>query len=203
MRIHARLFLAAFVTLAAAVTASAQEARPSLVVKGGATIENSEDGLTGTVPAFGLTGSFPFSRHWRGEAEFWLPDYIDDARGEPKHRDILLSFSAVRTFGEGRAKPFVLAGLSFSRTQDWFTFCTANRVGQPGTPPAPALVSCDEPDVFDRRREKNTGTDGYLLLGSGVNVALTGRLGLVADLRVSLAPASVLVRPAVGLSIEF
>ena len=203
MQTHARIALAALVSLLAASAASAQAPRFSVAVKGGVTIENSEDGLSGTVPAIGATGSFPFNRWWRGEVEFWLPGYLEDDRGEPKHRDILFGFAAVRTFGEGTARPFVLTGLSITRTQDWFTFCTAERVPGTGGPPVRALVSCDEPDVIDRRRERNDGTDGYALVGGGVEVSITPRVSLVADLRMSLAPTSLLVRPGVGVSIGF
>lgn len=193
---------AALISLAAASAVSAQEPRFSLAAKGGATIEDSEDGLTGTAAAIGATGSFAFNRWWRGEIEFWLPRYLEDDFGEPKHRDILFGFSAVRTFGEGRARPFVLAGVSFSRTQDWFTFCTADRVG-PGGTPVRAMVGCDEPDIIERRRERNDGTDGYALVGGGVEIALTPRVNFVADLRVNLAPVSVLVRPGAGIAVRF
>lgn len=184
-------------------TASAQESRFTVAVKGGATIENSEDGLTGTVPAFGLTAAVPLSRMWRGEFEFWLPGYLDDAYGEPKHRDILFSLSAVRMFREDGVRPYLVAGLSVTRTQDWFTFCTANRPIGPGGALGPAMVSCDEPDLIERRRERNDGTDGYLLAGGGVEIPLAARVKAVVDLRFSLAPVSVLVRPAVGLAFSF
>lgn len=197
-----RTVIAALICLSAASAVSAQEPRFSIAGRGGATIEDSEDGLTGTAAAIGATGSFAFNCWWRGEIEFWLPQYLEDDAGEPKHRDVLFGFSAVRTFGEGRARPFVLAGVSFSRTQDWFTFCTAERAG-PGGTPVRALVGCDEPDVIERRRERNDGTDGYALVGGGVEIALTPRVNVVADLRVNLAPASVLVRPAAGIAFRF
>jgi hypothetical protein len=197
MQTIARFALALAIPLLVTTGAAAQEPRFHAAVKGGVTNEHSEDGLTGTVPALGLTAGVAFSPNWRGEAEFWLPGYLEDARGEPKHRDVLYSFSAVRLFGSGQVRPFVVAGLTFARVQDWFTFCTANRGG------GPALVSCDEPDVVDVRREKNVGTDGYLLAGGGVEIPLGDRLRVVADLRLSLAPASILVRPGLGLSVTF
>jgi hypothetical protein len=182
----------------AAGNAGAQGARFSLAIKGGLSVERSEDNLNGTAPAVGVTGMIGFRPLWRGEVEFWLPGYLDDERGEPKHRDIFFSFSAVRIFDSGRIRPFVLAGLSITRTQDRFTFCTAERPIGPGGAPGPAIVSCDEPDVVDVRRERNDGTDGYLLAGGGVEIPITDRLGLIADVRLSLAPASVIVRPGAG-----
>jgi hypothetical protein len=203
MQTSARLLATAFIFVLLVAPASAQESRFSVAVKGGASIEDSEDNLTGTKPALGATFSFSFNRWWRGEAEFWLPACLEDERGRPKHRDILFSFAAVRTFGEGAARPFVVAGMSISRTQDWFRFCFADRVLDPGTPPVRAAVSCDDPDVIERREERHTGTDGYALVGGGVEFAIARRVNLVADVRVSLAPASVIVRPAVGVAIGF
>jgi hypothetical protein len=196
-----RAAAAAVFTLLLAQPALAQEPRFSAAVNGGLTIENSEDGLTGTVAALGATASVGFSQWWRGEVELWLPRYLEDGNGEPKHRDILLSFSAVRTFRAGPTRPFLLAGFSFSQTQDWFTFCTAPR--NIGGTLTPALVSCDEPDVVERRRERNDGTDGYALLGGGVEIPVGSRVRIVGDVRFSLAPVSVLVRPAVGVAFTF
>ena len=203
MHTWTRIILAAVLPLLVTSAAAAQEARFSAAVKAGISAENSEDGLTGSAPALGVTASAAVSPNWRAEAEFWLPGYLKDSNGDPKHRDILVSVSAVRVFRAGRARPFVVAGLSFTQTQDWFTFCTADRVLDPGTPPVRALVSCDEPDIIERRRERNDGRDGYLLLGSGVEVPLGSRLRIVADVRLSLAPVSVIVRPGVGLVIGF
>ena len=203
MQTSARVLAAAVIFVLAAAPASAQESRFSLAVKGGASIEDSEDNLTGTKPAVGATFSFPFNRSWRGEAEFWLPGYLEDDRGQPKHRDILFGFAAVRTFGEGAARPFLLAGMSITRTQDWFRFCFADRVLDPGGPPVRAMVSCDEPDVIERREERNAGTDGYALVGGGIEFSVAPRVNLVADVRFSLAPVSVIVRPAVGVAIDF
>lgn len=203
MRMLVRSLLALAVFAAAAAPAAAQDTRFAVALKAGVSAESSEDNLEGTSPALGITGSMLFARGWRGEVELWLPGYIDDARGDPKHRDILLSFSALKSFGSGTVRPFVAAGLSITRTQDWFSFCTANRVRDPGAPPEPVLVSCDEPDVVSRRRERNDGTDGYLLGGGGVEWRLSRRVGLVADVRVSLAPVSVIVRPGIGLVLAF
>lgn len=187
-----RIVSALTLVLLTATVASAQESRVQVVAKAGLTVENSEDNLTGTVPAFGLTASAAFTPNWRAEFEFWLPGYLDDARGEPKHRDILFSFSGVRMFDAGRVNPFVVVGFTVTRTEDWFTFCTASRVPPGGGSAVPTMVRCDEPDVFDVRREKNVGKDGYLLAGGGVEVPVTPNMAVVADLRFNLAPASVL-----------
>jgi hypothetical protein len=203
MQTSARILLAVSMALLAAPTASAQETRFSIAVKGGASVEDSEDGLTGTAAAFGAAGLFRLNRRWRGEVEFWLPGYLEDDRGRPRHRDILLGFSAVRSFGDRAARPFLLAGLSISRTQDWFRFCAADRVLDPGGQPRRVIVSCDETDVIDRREERNEGTDGFAQVGGGVEFSITPRLNLVADLRVSLAPAAMLLRPAVGVVFDF
>lgn len=197
-----RLLLTLTAILASSEPARAQDPRFSLAVKGGVNAENSEDNIQGTTPALGVTGAIAFAHGWHGEVEFWLPQYIEDDRGNPEHRDIIFSFSAVKAFSAGRARPFVAVGLSLTRTQDWFTFCTAIRPDQSGAP-GPVLVSCDEPDVIARRRERNDGKDGYLLAGGGVEWPLTRRLGIVADLRVSLAPVSVIVRPGVGVVFSF
>ena len=203
MHILRRLTLAAALASLAPSIALAQEPRFTLTVKGGVNAENSEDGLTGTTPAVGVAAAVAFNAAWRGEVEFWLPGYLEDAAGDPRHRDLLFSGAAMRMFRAGRARPYVTMGLSISRTQDWFTFCTAERVPPSGGAPQPALVSCDEPDVIARRRERNDGTDGYALVGGGVEVPLGSRLAFVADLRVSVAPVSVLVRPSAGLSFTF
>ena len=203
MHACARLVVLLIIPHCLVSTVRAQEPRVLVGVKGGVTSETSEDGLRGTVPAFGVTASIPFTVKWRADAEFWLPGYLEDDFGQPKHRDVLLSVSAVRMFSAGPTRPFLLAGLSFSRTEDWFTFCTAQRAFDPGGPLLPFLVSCGDPDVIERRRERNEGTDGYLLAGGGVEVPITSRLNVVVDLRASCAPTSLLVRPGVGLVLKF
>ena len=198
-----RLSLLLFTLLAFSALASAQDPRVWVGAKAGAAIENSEDNLKGTVPAVGLTVAVPLGAGWSVEGELWVPGYLDDARGEPRHRDILFGVSAKRMFRAGRMQPYLLAGFSLTRTQDWFTFCTAARSPGTGGPAVPTLVSCDEPDVIDRRRERNDGTDGYALAGAGVEIPLSTRVRLMADLRLSLAPVSILVRPSVGVAIGF
>jgi hypothetical protein len=198
-----RLALCIVPLLAFPALASAQDPRIWIAPKVGVTTENSEDNLKGTVPAFGLTADVPIGAGWSVEGELWVPGYLDDARGEPRHRDIVFGVSAKRMFRAGRVQPYLLAGFSLTRTQDWFTFCTAERSPGTGGPAVPTLVSCDEPDVIDRRRERNDGQDGYALAGAGVELPLSRRVRLVADLRVSLAPVSILVRPSVGVAFGF
>ena len=197
-----RIALGVVALLALTAPALAQDQGVWVAAKAGVTTENSEDNLAGTVPALGLTAAVPLGAGWSLEGELWVPGYLDDARGEPLHRDILFGVSAKRMFRAGRIHPYLLAGLSLTRTQDWFTFCTAER-SSGGGPAETVLVSCDEPDVIDRRRERNDGTDGYALAGAGVEIPLTTRVRIVADIRLSLAPVSILVRPSVGVSFGF
>jgi hypothetical protein len=197
-----RVALGIFALLTVSPPALAQDQGVWSAAKAGVTTENSEDNLKGTVPAVGLTAAVPLGAGWLLEGELWVPGYLDDARGEPLHRDILFGVSAKRMFRAGRVHPYLLAGLSLTRTQDWFTFCTAER-SSGGGPAETVLVSCDESDVIDRRRERNDGTDGYALAGAGVEIPLTTRVRIVADIRLSLAPVSILVRPSLGLSFGF
>ena len=153
------LSLLLFTLLAFPALASAQDPRVWVTPKVGVTTENSEDNLKGTVPAVGLTVAVPLGTGWSVEGELWLPGYLDDARGEPRHRDILFGVSAKRMFRAGRMQPYLLAGFSLTRTQDWFTFCTAARSPGTGGPAVPTLVSCDEPDVIE------LSTQGLLMEG--------------------------------------
>jgi hypothetical protein len=203
MRSRARALIAAIIVLCLPAVAAAQEPRIRLAARAGVVSEHSEDNLKGTMPALGLLAAVVLTRDWRGEFEFWLPGYIKDSRGEPKHRDVLFSLSAVRLFHAGRTRPFVAAGFTLSRTEDWFTFCTARREPPGGGSMQPTMVSCDAPDVIDIRREKNAGMDGYLLTGGGIEIPLHPRVDLVAEVRVNLAPASVLVRPGAGIAVRF
>ena len=191
------------VLLLSPALAASQETTWAAALKGGATIENSEDGLTGTVPALGVAVSRAFTPRWHGEIEFWLPGYLKDAAGAPKHRDVLFSGSTIRVLRDGAIQPFVIAGISLSRTEDRFTFCAADRVPPGGGAPVRAFVDCADPDVIERRDERHTGTDLYLLGGAGVTIAAGRRVRLVADVRLALAPTSVLVRPGVGLALGF
>lgn len=199
----ARLAVASALLLAVSSSAAAQEPRVHVSVRGGVTVENSEDGLSGTVRAAGFTAASGFGPKWRGEIEVWVPGFIRDSRGEPRHRDVVFSASAVRLLRSGGVTPYVAVGLSIARTEDRLTLCAANRVPPGGATPARTLVSCDDPDVIDVTRETHTGTSGYLLAGGGVEIPIGRRVYAVADVRLSLAPASVLVRPGVGIGIRF
>jgi hypothetical protein len=93
--------------------------------------------------------------------------------------------------------------LSLARTEDRLTLCAANREPHDGGTPVRTLVSCDAPDVIEVTRDTHTGTSGYLLAGGGVEIPIGRRVYIVADLRFSLAPTSVLVRPGVGIGFGF
>jgi hypothetical protein len=199
----ARLAAASILVLAGISHAAAQEPRVHASVRGGATIEHSEDGVSGTVPAAGFTVALPLNADWRGELEVWVPGFIKDSLGQPRHRDVVFSASAVRLLRSSGVRPYVVGGLSLTRTEDRLTLCVANRVPHDGGAPVRALVSCEDPDVIEVTREKHTGTSGYLLAGGGVEIPIGRRVYILADLRLSLAPTSVLVRPGVGVGFSF
>lgn len=198
-----RLAAASILVLAGLAPAAAQEPRLHASVRGGATIEKSEDGLSGTVPAGGFTAALPINAKWRGELEIWVPGFIKDSFGRPRHRDVVFSASAVRLLRSSGVRPYVVGGLSLTRTDDWLTLCAADRVPPDGSTPVRTLVSCDAPDVIEVTRDKHTGTSGYLLAGGGVEIPIGRRVYIVADVRLSLAPTSVLVRPGVGIGFGF
>jgi hypothetical protein len=203
MRSCGTVTLLALVCLASAGEAYAQEPRLHLAMKGGATIEDSEDGRSGSAPAAGVTAALALGTRWRAEAEFWLPGHLQDAAGAPEHRDVLFSGSVVRLLGAGRVRPYLQAGMTIARTEDALTLCSASRLPPGGTTPVRAIVSCDEPDVTERVRETHIGRYGYLLLGGGVDIPINRRIAVVADVRFSVAPASMLIRPGIGLSVGF
>lgn len=174
MRSSLTLVFAAIISFTSAGLAHAQEPRLHLAVKGGAVMEESEDATSGAAPALAVTASWPLTARWRLETEFWLPGYLEDEAGEPRHRDVLFSASALRTFGSGRVRPFLLGGYSLARIEDRLTL-----------------------------NQRHVSSGGYFVLGGGFEVALSRRVSAVADVRVSLAPASALVRPAAGISIGF
>ena len=196
------IVVVAILTLLAAES-QAQEPRGFVTLKGGLTAEDSEDGLNGTVAAIGVSGAIALTANWRGEVELWVPRYLEDANGDPKHRDIVLGFSAIRMFRAGRTRPFFIAGFALTRTQDWFTVCTADRVLQPSGETVRAIVGCDEAGIIDRVRDRNDGRDGFLQAGGGIEIPVTDRARIVADVRFSIAPTALLVRPGIGLSIGF
>ena len=86
----ARLFLLLALASAMPQAAWAQDSRVHLTPKGGVTVERSEDALTGTAPALGLAVAAALTPAWRAEFEFWRPNYLQDGRGEPKHRRLPL-----------------------------------------------------------------------------------------------------------------
>jgi len=188
-------------------TAAAQTAPDShgfVGVKGGMNYEQAEDALAGTAVAGGLFGGFRLGREWAVEVELWVPASIRDSAGGPTHRDILLSFSAVRMLGADGARPYLVAGLSLANTQNEFTTCLADRSPAPSPgPPVPAIVDCSEPDVRERRREHFNGTATYVVGGVGLDLPLWRRLRLVPEIRVHVAFTSVIVRPAVGVMVNF
>jgi len=182
------------------------EGRRSVGIKVGANHEQAEDGLRGTASAGGISVGFPINRSWSGEVELWVPAFIRNANGDPRHRDIQASFSMVRYFGAGRVRPYLLAGASIARTDERFTTCIADRVplSSPGSGLAtPTIVACSESDVRERRHERFGSTPAYVLGGAGFEVALGPRLRLATEIRVHAAPTSVIVRPSAAVLVLF
>jgi hypothetical protein len=199
----------ALAILGSSAVAAAQtpaERRGYVGFKAGINHEQAEDGLIGTSPAAGIAAGVSLSPAWSGEVEVWIPGYLRDVAGDPEHRDIQFSVSAVRAFHAGGSRPFLVAGISRARTETYLTTCIADRV-----PPAPlgithavpAAVDCSEPDVRERFRQRFNTASGYFLLGAGVEITLGRRLRLVPELRVHLAATSIVVRPAVGIVVGF
>ena len=203
MRSSVTFVAALLITLASGAVASAQESKLHVALKAGATIEDSEDATSGTAPALGLSAAWSLTPKWRLEAEFWQPGYLKDADGTPRHRDTLVSISAVRALGSGRIRPTLAAGYSFGRTEDRMTLCSADRVPPGGASAVRSFVSCAEPDVIERVDERRISNSGFFLLGGGLEIPIKGRVSVVADLRLSLAPAALLVRPGVGVAFGF
>jgi hypothetical protein len=173
-------------------------------VKAGMNYEQAEDALAGTVPAGGLFGGIRFGRDWALEVELWVPSSIRESADDPTHRDILVSVSAVRLLGAQGVRPYLVAGLSVARTENAFTTCLADRSPAPSSGlPVPTIVDCSEPDVRERRSEHFNGSTTYVVGGLGVDVPLWRRLRLVPEIRVHVALTSVIVRPAVGVSVTF
>lgn len=189
----------AFVLLAPAIAA----AQGFVAVKAGANIERAEDNLRGTTLGGGALAGYHWSDRWAIEGEFWTARALRPSPGEHRHRDTLFSAAMRRSFGAGRARPHVLVGLSVARTEDEFVTCGALRPfpGSPG--PVLVLVSCDEPDVTERAKERFAGTSLYALAGAGVTIDVTRRLQLTADVRVQPWITSLIVRPALALGIRF
>jgi hypothetical protein len=141
---------------------------------------------------------------WAVEVELWVPSSIRDSAGDATHRDILVSVSAVRMLGARGVRPYLVAGVSLASTENEFTTCLADRSPAPSSGlPVPTIVDCSELDVRERRREHSDGTGFYVVSGLGLEVPLWRQLRLIPEIRVHVAFASVIVRPAVGVRIDF
>lgn len=190
---------AAVIALGTCSVAGAQtvsDRRGYVAVKAGANHESAEDGLNATTGGGGVAVGFTFRGSWAVEAEIWVPGPIRDAAGDPEHRDIPVSASMIRFFRAGPSRPYLLAGLTTARTETHVTTCIADR----GTP---TIVSCEEPDVRERHRERFTSLSGYLLVGGGIEVPLGRRVRLAPEVRAHLAVTSVILRPAVAVIVNF
>jgi hypothetical protein len=180
------------------------DSQPFVGVKAGMNYEQAEDGLSGAAVAGGFVGGITLGTEWELELELWIPSSIRDSAADSRHRDILLSVSAVRMLGAQGVRPYLLAGLSFARTENTFTTCLADRSPAPSSGPGiPTIVDCAEPDVREHRREQANGSATYVVGGLGIEVPLWRRVHLVPEVRVHVALTSVIVRPAVGVKINF
>jgi hypothetical protein len=140
---------------------------------------------------------------WALEGEFWLPGAIQSGPEDGRHRDTMFSVALRRSVGAGRVQPHLLVGISFARTADEFTTCTAIRPGFGSPTPVPTVVSCTEPDVVERYPERFTSGSLLPLLGAGVEIAVTRRLRLIPDVRFQLSPTAVIVRPSIAFGAVF
>ena len=180
------------------------DSQPFVGVKAGMNYEQAEDGLSGAAAAGGLVGGITLGPEWALELELWIPSSIRESAADSTHRDVLLSVSAIRMLGAQGVRPYLLAGLSVARTENTFTTCLADR--SPAPLPGvyvPTIVDCGEPDVRERRREQVNGSTTYVVGGLGIDVPLWRKVHLVPEVRVHVALASVIVRPAVGVKINF
>jgi len=172
-------------------------------VKFGANAERAEDGLRGTTMGGGAAAGYQWSPRWAIEAEFWAPRTLHLRRDERTHRDTSLNLGVRRSFSAGRARPHLLAGLGAMRTVDEITICSAVRPVSFSPTPVEVLVSCEEPDVTGRVRERFAGTTLAVLVGAGVVFEVTRRIHVVADVRVHPAITALMVRPAIGVGVSF
>jgi hypothetical protein len=204
LRIQLVITLLALVRCSSVAAQTAPDSQGFAGVKAGANYEQAEDALAGAAAAGGLFGGIRLGHEWAVEVELWVPSSIGDSADGPRHRDILVSVSAVRTLSAAGARPYLVAGLSLARTQNEFTMCLADRSPLPSTgPPIPSIVDCSEPDVRERRREHFNGSATYVVGGLGLEVPLWRRLRLVPEIRVHVTLTSVIVRPAVGVMVNF
>ncbi len=168
--------VAAFALVVTATVNSQALAQPVddagyLGVKTGANIERAEDGLAGESVGIGLEAGLGLTRNWALDFEVWVPAYFQTGRGE--HRDVLFNVTAVRSFGETGARPFVVMGAGFGRVQQRF-----------------------ESEQFD-------SFESYLVFGGGVQIPVSTRLAIVPEVRVNYAIGAVIVRPQLGVRVRF
>jgi hypothetical protein len=190
---------------AASAHAQTQVAEPRgyVAIKGGLNVERAEDDVHGTTAGGGAIAGFTFAEPWAIEAEFWLPGAIRTNPEGGRHRDTLFGVGFRRTIGSGRIRPHFVVGASVARTEDQFTTCIANRATALSPAPQQMLVSCNEPDVVERRQERFVGTSLVPMAGVGVEIALTERVRLIPDVRVQVSITSVIVRPAIAVAFVF
>jgi hypothetical protein len=96
--------------LGGVLPAAAQPASRSgaVIIKAGGNVERSPS-VDGESAGFGVAVSYRAASGWGIESEFWLPQFHEGWPGR-KHRDILLNITAIRLFGGGPRRPFVLIG---------------------------------------------------------------------------------------------
>jgi hypothetical protein len=192
--------------LLADVPASGAQTTPArgfVALTAGINVERAEDDLSGTSAGGGAIAGLNIDDAWAIEGEVWYPGAIRTRSRDGGHRDILAGASIRRSFGRGRARPHLLAGLTVGRTQDEFTTCTAIRPAFGSNMPVAALVSCADPDVVDRRIERSASVSFLPLLGAGVEIEVGRRWRLIPAVRLQVWPASVIVRPAIAVGLAF
>lgn len=96
-----------------------------------------------------------------------------EVRPGVQHRDVLLSLGARLSFGERATRPYLLFGTGVAGTQ------------------------------FKRPQGHTSQTGMFLYVGGGVEAPLGRRLSLVPEVRMTLDPAFVVVRPSVGVAWRF
>jgi hypothetical protein len=199
--VHHLLLTAAFSLAAPEVIEAQTSSRQSCVIKGGVTIERSEDNVRGTVPAGGVACGTPI-KGWIAELEFWVPARLD-LGPERTHRDTLVSAALVRPFGRGRLVPHALFGASLARTEDSSVFCSGTVVSTLTGAPQQALISCDDPRVTERAQQDHSSSSIILLAGGGLDARVSDRVSILAEVRLNGAATSLLVRPAAGVRVRW
>ncbi len=160
----------------------------------GGSYESAEDGVSGSAGGAGLGAGLRLREGWTAAVDVWVPGYIEEAGG--RHRDILVSIVAVReAAARDRARPYVLAGISFGHTTSTFTSCLTERQG------VPTIVDCTDPDVQERRQDAFASTTVYAVVGTGLDFPLWRRVHLAPEARVLIAVGSVIIRPALGIRV--